>query len=126
MDVHHDTPGSSALAEHDIRAAVARSALAVTAVLGWAAATPLAAQDVYGGKIPPKDVSPDVEACEYQLLVEDQTCNERINKSTCIREIHRYCLENYSDLPFPGPRASGIDKDREPSPDPGSDPEREP
>ena len=63
------------------------------------ALTPAKAQDVYGAKIAPKDVSEEVEACEYRMLVEEQTCNERLNKNDCIKEIHRYCLETFDAAP---------------------------
>lgn len=75
------------------------------------------AEEVYGDAIAPKDVPESVEQCEYDLLVEQQTCNRRINKSECIKETHRYCLENYSDLPYPGPRdapASGDEAESQP------------
>lgn len=70
----------------------------VVAVLGLGLLAPMAgAQQVYGNSIAPKDVAAAVEDCEYRLLVEEQTCNLRMNKSNCIKDIHRHCLETFAD-----------------------------
>ncbi len=68
---------------------------------------PSLAQKVYGGRIEPRVVSQAVEDCEYRLLVEEQVCNQRLNKSECIEETRKYCLENFSgtDAP-PAPSAA--------------------
>ena len=57
---------------------------------------PAVAQKVYGGRIEPREVSKAVEDCEYRLLVEEQVCNTRLNKSDCIEETRKYCLEHFS------------------------------
>jgi hypothetical protein len=70
----------------------------VVAILGLGLIAPTAtAQQVYGNSITPKNVAAAVEDCEYRLLVEEQTCNLRMNKSNCIKEIHRHCLETFAD-----------------------------
>lgn len=53
----------------------------------------------YGGRVPAEEKNPDVENCEYQRLVVEQTCNKRINKSECIAEVHAACMAEF------GPKA---------------------
>ncbi|MFK8041074.1 hypothetical protein [Congregibacter sp.] len=51
----------------------------------------------YGGEISTEEKNEAIEACEYQVLVEEQRCNRRANKSACIEEVHLECREKYSD-----------------------------
>ncbi len=51
----------------------------------------------YGGEIQSEAKNSAVEECEYRELVENQRCNERLNKSVCIEEIHAECRRNYGD-----------------------------
>lgn len=51
----------------------------------------------YGGTIDTQEKNAAIEACEYTELVEKQRCNGRMNKSDCIKEIHRECRERFSD-----------------------------
>lgn len=49
----------------------------------------------YGGKVPAEEKNVDVENCEYRRLVEERTCNERINKSECIDDVYAACLAEF-------------------------------
>ncbi|WOJ97077.1 hypothetical protein R0137_00545 [Congregibacter brevis] len=51
----------------------------------------------YGGKISTEEKNEAIEACEYQVLVEERRCNRRANKSACIEEVHLECREKHSD-----------------------------
>ncbi|WP_439100263.1 hypothetical protein [Congregibacter sp.] len=53
----------------------------------------------YGGEIETEEKNAAIENCEYQVLVEEQRCNRRANKSACIKEVHRECREKYQELP---------------------------
>ena len=51
----------------------------------------------YGGEITSEEKNEAIEACEYQVLVEERRCNRRANKSACIEEVHLECREKHSD-----------------------------
>lgn len=51
----------------------------------------------YGGEIETEAKNVAIENCEYEVLVEEQRCNRRANKSACIKEVHRECREKYED-----------------------------
>ncbi|WOJ92805.1 hypothetical protein R0135_13565 [Congregibacter variabilis] len=51
----------------------------------------------YGGDIESEAKNAAIEACEYRVLVEEQRCNRRANKSACIKEVHSECREKHSD-----------------------------
>ncbi|EAQ98142.2 hypothetical protein [Congregibacter litoralis] len=53
----------------------------------------------YGGEIETEAKNAAIEYCEYELLVEEQRCNRRANKSACIKEVHRECREKHEDPP---------------------------
>ncbi len=80
-----------------------RRALGVSLLLATASVAPLASAQTeepysyYGGEIDVEEKNAAIEACEYQLLVEEQRCNLRANKSRCIKEVHRECREEYAD-----------------------------
>jgi hypothetical protein len=62
----------------------------------------------YGGKIDAAGKNAAVEECEYQELVENQRCNERVNKTECIREVHAQCKERYAPV-----NVDGAEKEQE-------------
>ena len=60
----------------------------------WAQTEPYS---YYGGEIESEAKNAAIEACEYRVLVEEQRCNRRANKTACIKEVHSECREEYSD-----------------------------
>ena len=46
----------------------------------------------YGGDVDRTAKNAAVEACEYRVLVEEQRCNETLNKTACIAQVHEACL----------------------------------
>lgn len=61
----------------------------------------------YGGEIETEAKNTAIEACEYRLLVEEQRCNRRANKTACIKEVHKECREEYRDKAFKEPDKEG-------------------
>jgi hypothetical protein len=51
----------------------------------------------YGGEIETEAKNEAIEACEYRVLVEEQHCNQRANKTACIKEVHSQCREEFAD-----------------------------
>lgn len=72
-------------------------ALLTLILLLCAATAPADQYRYYGGKIESEGKTEAMEACEYQELVEKQRCNERMNKSQCIRDVHKECRERFAD-----------------------------
>lgn len=81
--------------------AISTAASAILALLVFSYSPPSPAQTdpyrVYGNEIQSEDTNPDIEACEYRELVENQRCNRRANKSACIEEVHEKCRAEYED-----------------------------
>jgi hypothetical protein len=50
----------------------------------------------FGGEVEGEAKNEAIEACEYQALVEEQRCNERINKSKCIEDVHAACRQRFA------------------------------
>jgi hypothetical protein len=50
----------------------------------------------FGGKVEGEAKNEAMEACEYRELVEARRCNERINKSQCIEDVHEECRQRFS------------------------------
>lgn len=84
------------------RQLVSNFALAVGSML---AASSLSAQvseqtdpyTYYGGEIETEAKNAAIEACEYRVLVEEQRCNRRANKTACIKEVHSECRKEFTD-----------------------------
>lgn len=57
----------------------------------------------YGGDVDRSAKDAAVEACEYRTLVEEQRCNETLNKTACIARVHEKCLAD----PDPDPDGDG-------------------
>jgi len=51
---------------------------------------------VYGSKIVGEAKSAAVEDCEYEELVEKQSCNTRLNKTSCIDEVIEACARRFA------------------------------
>ncbi|MFT4768783.1 MAG: hypothetical protein ACI8RN_001922 [Glaciecola sp.] len=51
----------------------------------------------YGGEIEAEAKNAAIEACEYRVLIEEQRCNRRANKTSCIKEVHSECREEFAD-----------------------------
>jgi hypothetical protein len=51
----------------------------------------------YGGEIETEAKNAAIEACEYRVLVEEQRCNRRANKTACIKEVHSECRKEFTD-----------------------------
>jgi hypothetical protein len=49
----------------------------------------------YGGQIETETKNQAIEDCEYRELVENQRCNERVNKSECIKDVHAQCRQEF-------------------------------
>src|SRR6056297_2511716 len=66
----------------------------------------------FGGDVDSEEKNEVIERCEYDELVEKQRCNERMNKSQCIREVHAECRKRHGNGSEAG--APGL-QDRQPN-----------
>lgn len=81
----------------DTAAALSHRALFLAAILlapvsPAQEAEPASPYRFYGGEVDQAAKNAAVEACEYRVLVEEQRCNEAINKTACIARVHGECL----------------------------------
>lgn len=79
------------------RAPLVRGVFALTGLLVVPVALaqepdPTAPYRFYGGSVDREEKNAAVEACEYRLLVEEQRCNDALNKTACIARVHEACL----------------------------------
>ncbi|MDP5053831.1 MAG: hypothetical protein NWP69_08575 [Congregibacter sp.] len=66
----------------------------------------------YGGDIEAAAKNPEIEACEYRELVENQRCNRRANKTACIDEVHDECREKHASQDDLAPLTKPIEDKR--------------
>jgi hypothetical protein len=65
----------------------------------------------FGGEVDSEEKNEAIERCEYDELVEKQRCNERMNKSQCIRDIHAECRKRHENSGDTGAQGG---RDRQP------------